>query len=839
MLDGLPITLHDGTISGVKARIPWPNPLTSTLGFSLESLHLVFHLLPVSNHTPHNINSNINLAESVASVADSFIHNELTPREEATLRESFHPDLASSIYSDGREQNVPGGLDPFLSAPEDEEFHPHSDDPAGISIFATLIERLLARFEFDAVDTKITIVHPGHTSFTLSVSEIRYGTESRGADDAGRDNADTGGETELEGATRTISISGVEVTARNLHPPIQILRSTSVLTPSTLSPTFRRSPSPFHHDTDSSSHRQGSASPASSSSSLDEDTQFNMSQSLAFLPPRPSSPTSSLASSMYQSAISNAPAFQDSSEQNRSRTPSPGQREQGTHTPLSESHLKTETPQLSAEDKDETILSFGTVPIVLRLTTPPPVRPSSSSNRPNESTVPRSTFDAPLRATSGATRSPEKIQLSLVTGILACSFRAWQIRGLLDLVDSWTSHHVPETAQSNIEPSVQSSTPAPSSFLGSGLDVYVSVKGVVLLLLLSSNNLYLDSEEDTTRANFFLRPLVPPRLHCAYLRLHLEGLTATASLSSDMHSQSGPNEASSVKFSVSLSELSIFYFRPDLLALEDNTDLELRACPILITDHHLPEQYPSAHEHPDEPSPSPFQSDQYPYPQLPIFDVVDWTDGRYKQNGTKVALWRSKQKRKGKAARDPSTPSSPPEQVADILDEQVQPAIIVSAKMVLPTSSSQRRRRNGDSTKQSLQVDVNVAPLHMFVDLEQVLNADGLLGFLDEMGKSDSSSDSPEGESGTGVGDESDSDEGNHRQVDDDTPPATPRVSGPRERERERERERRRLEKLVMDDLDLDIDYRVTKPTPPSGTKRGLHSSRKVWDPSTSFRDTY
>ena len=140
----------------MTARIPWPNPLTSTLGFSVQSLNLTFHLIPVISESIGF--SATNLADSVASAAESFIHDELTPREEATLRESFHPDLASSFYDHA--QNVPGSIDPFLRGAEDEEFHSDAD-PAGVSMFATLIERLLARFEFDAVDTKITLIQPG------------------------------------------------------------------------------------------------------------------------------------------------------------------------------------------------------------------------------------------------------------------------------------------------------------------------------------------------------------------------------------------------------------------------------------------------------------------------------------------------------------------------------------------------------------------------------------------------------------------------------------------------------------------------------------------------------
>ena len=54
----------------------------------------------------------LNLAESVTSVAETFIHDELDADEEATLRDSFHPDMTASHLS---LDHVPGGLDPFIT----------------------------------------------------------------------------------------------------------------------------------------------------------------------------------------------------------------------------------------------------------------------------------------------------------------------------------------------------------------------------------------------------------------------------------------------------------------------------------------------------------------------------------------------------------------------------------------------------------------------------------------------------------------------------------------------------------------------------------------------------
>src|SRR5882762_497560 len=82
LLTGLPIKLHDGSIASITARIPWPNPLTATTGLSIQSLHLTFHL--ASAPSPLSTQPLTNLADSVAGVAESFLHHELSPVEEAT-----------------------------------------------------------------------------------------------------------------------------------------------------------------------------------------------------------------------------------------------------------------------------------------------------------------------------------------------------------------------------------------------------------------------------------------------------------------------------------------------------------------------------------------------------------------------------------------------------------------------------------------------------------------------------------------------------------------------------------------------------------------------------------
>ncbi|KAL1733122.1 hypothetical protein EV714DRAFT_282136 [Schizophyllum commune] len=506
LIGGLPIELQGGSLAKVSARIPWPNPLTSTLGLSLDSLHLTFQFRrPSAPQEPPN------LADSVVSVAESFIHEELNAREEALLRQSFHQDAPD------HDHDLPGGFDPFLSAPEEEEeVHP-DNDPAGVSIFASLIERLLARFEFDATNVQITLVLPEHTAFTITIPEIRYRTEGQAPIEEGAPS----------GQSRTLSIRGLSVSVRDLRPPPPPLRG-----PATASGTPT-----------SSLYRRRSPSPASSSSSLDDDTQMMMSQSLAFLPPRPASPASSVASSMYQSAVSTADRDQSSPAEETGPVPDstaglvPEPAGRAEVEPPAAEHPTVPSPNAT----EETMLSFDSEPICLTLTTPPPTE-----------------------------NSPQVLQLSISVGILSCAIRAWQICGITECAARWAAYH-PSPPPPVPTPAQTSSSKAAASPLFPSVAVQFEMRGVVLLVL-PSGPASLDA--------FHAKPLVPPSLPRGFLRLHLDTLKASAAI-----------DTKAVSSSLTLSDMSVFSFIPSVAG-------EQQARPILIVDPNATAQYASAHIHP-------------------------------------------------------------------------------------------------------------------------------------------------------------------------------------------------------------------------------------------------
>ncbi|KAF5380922.1 hypothetical protein D9615_004012 [Tricholomella constricta] len=740
LISDLPVVLHDGFITSVVARVPWPNPLTSTLGFSIDTLHLTFHLLPVTSRTHHK---NRNLADSVASVAESFIHDELTPQEGATLWDSFHPDTAGENPPED-DLTVPGGLstDPFLSNPEEMV---HSDvDPAGVSIFATLIERLLARFEFDATNTTLTLVHPGNMSVTASISEIRYRTDDPG--DAPRlspENAPSVGQ------RRTLSITGVDLTARNLRPEAP---PPQVYTPNAQpASTLSSPPSP-------SPHSLRPVSPSSSSSSLDEETQFTMSQSLAFLPPRPVSPNSSIASSMYQSAISTAPTFiegeRDHGNLRGSITTLPARADD----PPTITHPRCDQPP--DDEQAEVLVSFGSSPILIQVSTSSPMAP--------ETEFPFSPQASP--PVHNNVRGDEALRMTVTLGVIACALKAWHVRGLLSLAKNFTTRH----AHDDRDPPSQSV-----------IDVQIAVKlrGLVLLVLLPSSD-DREAAHRTLLADFFKWSLVPPVLPHGYLRLYLESISASLSSISVSEDFPGLKSTRSTRTTVTknlscgltVGDFSLFSVYGTSSA--STAEPTILASPILITDRDLTSQYDVHHHHPSK--------DRLD-PNLPIFQVVDWTNQRFRSNGLKLSLWRTKSTRR------------PAQHETHVDSRASSAAISITFKTRMVSTSS----RHGPPIE-SGEIDIKVIPLHILLDLGNALRCDRILAFLDEaigdkveLGHGSTHDPRPRSD----LSDDSDGDA--------ETPPASPRARNTHEEDKER----RRMEKLVLQDLNLDFDHGADRPT--------------------------
>ncbi|QRW18380.1 autophagy-related protein 2 [Rhizoctonia solani] len=155
LLVGLPVSLRDGTLGNVTVQVPWPNVLAGSLG-----------------------------GEQCTTAVD--------PPELPAPNSSIDDDFA-----------VPGSMDPFLDAPVATSMEESVvlGDEEGVGVLTAVVERLMARFTCSAKDISITLVHEGHASFHLGVSEFTYGD---GVSDSN--------------VTKEISLQGFSVSLTPLEP---------------------------------------------------------------------------------------------------------------------------------------------------------------------------------------------------------------------------------------------------------------------------------------------------------------------------------------------------------------------------------------------------------------------------------------------------------------------------------------------------------------------------------------------------------------------------------------------------------------------------------------------
>ncbi|KAF9013883.1 hypothetical protein BDQ17DRAFT_1341670 [Cyathus striatus] len=706
-LNDTPVVFDTGTITSVTARIPWPNPLKSQVGFFVKSLHLAFYLNPKAHPSPKIVD----LADSVASIADSFIHEELSPHEEAALWQSLHGDMTSP------EDYVPGSLNPFKDSLEPEL--PQQDDdrePAGVSIFATLIERLLAKFEFAIEDMKITLIHKDNMSITASFAKITYKTDDKEVD------------VTSEGETRSLKLTGLVISGKDLrrYTVLSPAQSTSALR------TTSRTPPP-------------TGSPASSSSSLDEETELAMSQSLAFLPPRPLSPASSVASSMYQSAISTV-STERGYTHGKLRDDSPGGLDSG----------------MNCKSVEATLLSFGTTPITLQMRTPPPLANSEP-------------------ATAVPSNLPDGLCFTLDIGVIACAIHPWTIRGLVEISDCWKSHFFnPSTTMGPKSQTV-------------ALNFTSHIRSIIAILITPdiNNDIRNDHRMKSELDDYFLHPLIPPDIGQTYVRVHVEEFVATyaisVSKSETLHVAQSEGTTKAIQggkcqLDSTISDISVFFFRPS--SPSDSTDMV--ALPILISDPNLPFQYNPTHLHPNQ------EGGCDPL-SLPKFEVKDWTHVDYHAIGPKLSHWRtrSKPKQEKRGTRKYNElglhSMSPPVMNIETRIPQV------SHTLRMKMEKNPGRRGVGDTS-----IEVSVAPLHIFMDIGLLHDSTGILKFIHEATEIPVSSNRDVDE---GRNPKSHSDE----DAMDITPPTSPGLWN----NDGFDTEQLHRERLILEDLDLGYDFNV------------------------------
>ncbi|KIJ23951.1 hypothetical protein M422DRAFT_129154, partial [Sphaerobolus stellatus SS14] len=169
--------LQSGCIGKVSIRLPWSTILTDPVELSVSSLSLTFACTP-KRRNGAQARTTDDVAASVGSLAESFLHEELSTGESEDLRRSLHLDVMPS-------QRHPGLMDPFLSTEEldadggEGYFYEEKDTSAeGVSLIAVLLERLLGKVKFDGSDIKIRLVLPDQVELSSYIGEISYKTES-------------------------------------------------------------------------------------------------------------------------------------------------------------------------------------------------------------------------------------------------------------------------------------------------------------------------------------------------------------------------------------------------------------------------------------------------------------------------------------------------------------------------------------------------------------------------------------------------------------------------------------------------------------------------------------
>lgn len=692
-----PVQLRSGSIGSVIVRIPWPNPFLATIGLSVSGLKL--ELCASDKKPTESDNLTSDLTQSVASVAETFLHEELSQGEETELRNSIHADFDIPGTSESFSR-PPGSLDQF----EHDPTAPSATDPEGISIFAGLLERLLARFDFAAFDTQITLVNPSSASFTLRVKGITYAAD-------GIKTAQT-----VEGSAlrekRSVQISGIQIAMKDLEEREPLVEALHPLTN-----PVRPAPQ---------------SSMESSDSEMDEDTQMMMSQSLISLPPRPGnsgarppspalSTISSAASSLYQSAMW-ASAIPFSSPETSSNQPD-----------------YATAAKKPTESIEQTLLEMSD-PIVLQLTTPPAYIPANSSEA-GPSTQPSPDI-ADLQSSAN-------FELDISIGIIAVALHARNVNAILHLLDVLSKPQVAATRP----------TPKPkggkSTSIADSLECSLYCKGLVAVVL----NCPMDSEaqegKEPPLKQFFSRPLSQPFLRSGFLRLHLDTIEASTSPTSNLHStQSRPTAQSELRssgvldISLNISDLSILAFHAvtSSRGTDPNATRNLSS-PVLLSDTNLTQSYYAPHLG-NVQQQSAINHHRHPHSEeeklipLPYFDITNWTKERERDHGTSLRPWKSK-------VHSPYSQKPPMggfgAGIASNVGLSTSPTR--TAHSFLSTSPPQVRPLNSASQHQSKQMRtpiislagsvgdkgiglaVRTVPFHAFLDLDAV---ESLLGFVKE-----------------------------------------------------------------------------------------------------------
>jgi autophagy-related protein 2 len=573
--DVLPLRITSGSLAKVTAKVPFPNLCSDPLALTLQSLYLDFTLVSIpsttsSTNAPTSLSQSTNLADSVTSAADEFLHSELDVYEEAALSSSIQQSI---IFT----QN-----NPFVK--EDDEIPGSFPVDNGLmgdatttttTVLTGLVERILARLEFSVRDIRIRIriIVPDEKVggvLEIRVRDVGYVDES------------------VEGENvRVVRVKGVEVV---------------------MLPLPKGAP------------RQGVSRSSSVSTSSEGEGEGEMEMSMAVADLRESimgmEDSTVSGGSVYESAMSEGPM--GSGESVRSATP---------------------TGHIVGEEKERTILSFGSEDIVLRMR-----RAKVSTNEVQASDTPTSdTLSS--QSVNAPSLPPVKFEMSF--GTIAAILLPHQIATLLTAVQLVS----PNTTTPGANPDVVAASQPK-------IEASLMIKAIHLAVIYDMtadtniNDIYTQAI-----AGFWAKPN-SAAIPVGHIRLRLESLdtsyTTSGSSSSRSHTQRPQMDraASSVNatrrasfvtrgpkppvFRCTILDMSIFEYLASSTTITQHDSPPGGSFPVVIFDHGLTKQY-------DASSPT---TDVV----FPEYDLVDWRDSGLQRKATGPAnekAWKVRHKGRG------------------------------------------------------------------------------------------------------------------------------------------------------------------------------------------------
>lgn len=661
-LEGLPVRLQEGSLGSVAVNLPFQNILTAPLSMTVDGLNLslILQKSPVSQKRRSAESDDPladPLAQSVASVAQEFIHEEL---ETSSLRESLVLERNNDgpgypgDEDDDLATHVPGSLDPFVDdallgrariAAERESGA--IDDVEGVSVLAQVVERLLARLSFKATNITIRIIHVDRAELVLNLGSISYTTEAKEEPDP-----NVTPQRILVGEKRTIRIEGIDLSVLDyLRKDNESLMSSHGIYSGFAAPEpTRDSPSPPLQYEDNVED--------------DEEIDASMTQSMVSLPPAPSlsqSETDSPTSTMYLSAASirahtpppHSPDGSPPATNNLSLgQPSPSTSPATPTIPALDTHsvpkaLNQTESSLASCPQPIRIISFGKDAIVITLTTPPPsIRPGVDSPVPS----------TPLNTSAKAFRS-QNLNLSVTLGLITIALQTSHvdmIAGMATFIQAGqSSNHSPPLTKA---PESNKSGGTSTAALLASASATGTIRGIQAFIFRSSSP-YAPS--NAAIQDLFEHPSSSV-VRASHIHLHLEGFQIAYTPVVDGIKGSGGIRGG-------LKDLSVFYIS------NPNQEDVWVASPLLIIDHLLPSHY--------DPSVSFAEAHQ----SIP---VVNWTDVASKaisSSRPKRSLWRTKLASQGTTSR------APEEEIA-----------LEAVSIRLDSSSGT--------------IHTDIAPIHVFID---------------------------------------------------------------------------------------------------------------------------